>query len=125
MGFEPTTPTLARLCSVSWPASFSAEPRIISDARSRSRGLAVYSESYGRRAHFHLFLSDICRGRLLEASQGWSEWQDLNLRPPCPERGALPDCANSDRAEDEWQASPGTMPSRPSGVTFYNSPVSD
>ena len=23
----------------------------------------------------------------------WSEWQDLNLRPPRPERGALPDCA--------------------------------
>ena len=21
----------------------------------------------------------------------WSEWQDLNLRPPRPERGALPD----------------------------------
>jgi hypothetical protein len=21
------------------------------------------------------------------------EWQDLNLRPPLPERGALPDCA--------------------------------
>jgi hypothetical protein len=25
--------------------------------------------------------------------QVWSEWQDLNLRPPRPERGALPDCA--------------------------------
>ena len=24
------------------------------------------------------------------------EWQDLNLRPPRPERGALPDCAHSD-----------------------------
>src|SRR5947207_14807701 len=24
---------------------------------------------------------------------GWSEWQDLNLRPPRPERGALPGCA--------------------------------
>src|SRR5262249_31904461 len=23
----------------------------------------------------------------------WSEWQGLNLRPPRPERGALPDCA--------------------------------
>ena len=23
----------------------------------------------------------------------WSEWQDSNLRPPRPERGALPDCA--------------------------------
>ena len=26
-------------------------------------------------------------------SETWSEWQDLNLRPPRPERGALPDCA--------------------------------
>ena len=25
--------------------------------------------------------------------QPWSEWQDLNLRPPRPERGALPGCA--------------------------------
>src|SRR5215472_16259716 len=25
--------------------------------------------------------------------KAWSEWQDLNLRPPRPERGALPDCA--------------------------------
>jgi hypothetical protein len=23
----------------------------------------------------------------------WADWQDLNLRPPRPERGALPDCA--------------------------------
>src|SRR5262249_34882047 len=23
----------------------------------------------------------------------WSEWQDLKLRPPRPQRGALPDCA--------------------------------
>jgi hypothetical protein len=22
--------------------------------------------------------------------EGWSEWQDLNLRPPRPERGTLP-----------------------------------
>jgi hypothetical protein len=22
--------------------------------------------------------------------ESWSEWQDLNLRPPRPERGALP-----------------------------------
>jgi hypothetical protein len=26
-------------------------------------------------------------------AESWSEWQDLNLRPPRPERGALPDCA--------------------------------
>src|SRR3954466_3978477 len=32
----------------------------------------------------------------IDVSEGvkcWSEWQDLNLRPPRPERGALPDCA--------------------------------
>src|SRR5262245_29329847 len=28
-----------------------------------------------------------------EDAKCWSEWQDLNLRPPRPERGALPDCA--------------------------------
>ena len=32
-------------------------------------------------------------GRESSARQKWSEWQDLNLRPPRPERGALPDCA--------------------------------
>src|SRR5579872_5839502 len=29
----------------------------------------------------------------LSYREKWSEWQDLNLRPPRPERGALPDCA--------------------------------
>src|SRR5947208_11843165 len=29
----------------------------------------------------------------LSSWKHWSEWQDLNLRPPRPERGALPDCA--------------------------------
>ncbi len=31
----------------------------------------------------------------------WSEWQDLNLRPPRPERGALPGCATL-RHVSEW-----------------------
>src|SRR4051794_19199615 len=35
---------------------------------------------------------DSC-GKSASAEGGWSEWQDLNLRPPRPERGALPDCA--------------------------------
>jgi hypothetical protein len=26
-----------------------------------------------------------------KSAKCWSEWQDLNLRPPRPERGALPD----------------------------------
>jgi hypothetical protein len=28
-----------------------------------------------------------------DGARCWSEWQDLNLRPPRPERGALPGCA--------------------------------
>jgi hypothetical protein len=30
-----------------------------------------------------------------ERRETWSEWQDLNLRPPRPERGALPGCATA------------------------------
>ena len=33
------------------------------------------------------------RERNREFCGKWSEWQDLNLRPPRPERGALPGCA--------------------------------
>src|SRR5437762_13847466 len=29
----------------------------------------------------------------LRSAKYWAEWQDLNLRPPRPERGALPGCA--------------------------------
>jgi hypothetical protein len=29
--------------------------------------------------------------RDVDSAKCWSEWQDLNLRPPRPERGALPD----------------------------------
>ena len=35
----------------------------------------------------------IGRNRYLSICFFWSEWQDLNLRPPRPERGALPGCA--------------------------------
>ena len=35
----------------------------------------------------------------------WSEWQDSNLRPPRPERGALPDCATLRRELDAQPAS--------------------
>src|SRR5262249_31545552 len=38
-------------------------------------------------------LSAICYKLLRLLDCFWSEWQDLNLRPPRPERGALPDCA--------------------------------
>jgi hypothetical protein len=33
------------------------------------------------------------RPKYPEVLRKWSEWQDLNLRPPRPERGALPGCA--------------------------------
>jgi hypothetical protein len=36
---------------------------------------------------------------LSEGAKYWSEWQDLNLLPPRPERGALPDCAHSDKRQ--------------------------
>src|SRR3974377_552832 len=36
--------------------------------------------------------TDTC-GKSAPWEWSWSEWQDLNLRPPRPERGALPDCA--------------------------------
>jgi len=38
-------------------------------------------------------VSGTFRYRCLRAVQAkcWSEWQDLNLRPPRPERGALPE----------------------------------
>jgi hypothetical protein len=38
-------------------------------------------------------LAEILAGEGRECAKFWSEWQDLNLRPPRPERGALPDCA--------------------------------
>ena len=48
-------------------------------------------------------LREGCRARTLHArtthQKGWSEWQDLNLRPPRPERGALPGCATLRLAE--------------------------
>ena len=40
----------------------------------------------------------------------WSEWQDLNLRPPRPERGALPGCATLRLAEADVYRRPGVRP---------------
>jgi hypothetical protein len=49
---------------------------------------------------------DACEGRhkacpygSLDHAGWWSEWQDLNLRPPRPERGALPGCATLRRRQ--------------------------
>ena len=36
------------------------------------------------------FVPHIWPRKRCEGSETWSEWQDLNLRPPRPERGALP-----------------------------------
>ena len=63
--------------------------------------------------------------RRSEVQESWSEWQDLNLRPPRPERGALPATAHllssslsadnfrlmtlgrrGPRQSDPWSASP-------------------
>jgi integrase len=35
-------------------------------------------------------VAETAAGRTGEPAKYWSEWQDLNLRPPRPERGALP-----------------------------------
>src|SRR5215469_14434068 len=46
----------------------------------------------------------------------WSEWQDLNLRPPRPERGALPDCAtlrHRGRSYIDGRPSPQACPPPP------------
>src|ERR1700732_4098024 len=38
-------------------------------------------------------VADPVASKICFLAKYWSEWQDLNLRPPRPERGALPDCA--------------------------------
>jgi integrase len=38
-------------------------------------------------------VAEAVAGKGCKSAKSWSEWQDLNLRPPRPERGALPDCA--------------------------------
>jgi hypothetical protein len=35
--------------------------------------------------------------------KSWSEWQDLNLRPPRPERGALPDFSPSSKKSSRYK----------------------
>ena len=49
-----------------------------------SSGCGVDRPGWARRA-----LTRAVRPR----DRNWSEWQDLNLRPPAPEAGALPGCA--------------------------------
>src|SRR5436853_4918351 len=46
------------------------------------------------RGALHYVLGTFCHPCVrVGQAKYWSEWQDLNLRPPRPERGALPDCA--------------------------------
>src|ERR1700750_152278 len=53
--------------------------------------MSVYALVYSG-ARSSLSFSDSCASSASWV-RSWSEWQDLNLRPPRPERGALPDCA--------------------------------
>ena len=54
---------------------------------SRRQASAWRLRFWGTQRHPLLFPLPLRRKRGNE----WSEWQDLNLRPPRPERGALPD----------------------------------
>ena len=49
----------------------------------------------------------------------WSEWQDLNLRPPRPERGALPDCATLRHSAGLITRGPDGLQARPSPAHPY------
>jgi hypothetical protein len=48
----------------------------------------VYALMYSGTFRKARFCGNICY--ISPGTGGWSEWQDLNLRPPRPERGALP-----------------------------------
>jgi hypothetical protein len=51
-----------------------------------------------------------------ESGKIWSEWQDLNLRPPAPEAGALPGCATLRPSRLTYiDASPEGRNKRPDG----------
>src|SRR6478672_9807061 len=53
----------------------------------------------------------------------WSEWQDLNLRPPRPERGALPDCADSDKRRRLYDRPPGLQAPAVSHYLLFAGPL--
>ena len=55
--------------------------------------------------------------------RSWSEWQDLNLRPPRPERGALPDCATL----RHWRRlySPGFGPASAGGFRYLGPEIAN
>ena len=74
--FETTSPILASAVGLGGGA-LAAELRARSHQWTRTRPRLPPSTSTESR-------------RNLQGGK-WSEWQDLNLRPPRPERGALPD----------------------------------
>jgi hypothetical protein len=65
------------------------------------------------------FIPHNCPRKRSERQESWSEWQDLNLRPPRPERGALPDGATLRLRW--WKSVLGTRPkqrrSNPTALT--------
>ena len=59
------------------------------------------------------FCDATCDGSESGIAKCWSEWQDLNLRPPRPERGALP---GSLKARDRIESAKlSTRPTRTLG----------
>ena len=53
----------------------------------------------------------------------WSEWQDLNLRPPRPERGALPDCASLRQATAIIRSASGLQAPAVSRYSTFRGPA--
>jgi hypothetical protein len=52
----------------------------------------------------------------LESAERWSKWQDLNLRPPRPERGVPPDRAAPIFRGSRERASPARLRAQPRPV---------
>ena len=71
-------------------------------------------------------VSRSCGGARTSLGKDWSEWQDLNLRPPRPERGALPDCATLRRRPRVSAEAPASglysraFPGRKRGVAAFS-----
>jgi integrase len=52
--------------------------------------LANAKQAFARHRHGRETVAESVAERNKKPAKYWSEWQDLNLRPPRPERGALP-----------------------------------
>ena len=76
------------------PRSFRKTPTRSPAAIERGRRAAAGGRPQGRhRSALRCAGQRSCPAWIDFPGYFWSEWQDLNLRPPRPERGALPDCA--------------------------------